>query len=190
MIIITKDNISNYLTDQDINIIDKNINKCYYFRGLNELIKDTNNKIIYNHKYYFISYINNWVSDLIYIINNNNYNDINIYIKYKNKYLNYFNIIKNIDIFFYCNTNKKIINYKYKIIEYYYNCNCKIIRIGTKVKKIFLKYYYIYYSNYSPYYYYYYNNYLLFILKISKYRNYTRIKYNLNNIIYNLLFFV
>jgi len=34
MRIITKDNISNYLTDQDINIIDKNINKCYYFVGL------------------------------------------------------------------------------------------------------------------------------------------------------------
>ena len=111
MIIITKDNISNYLTDQDINIIDKNINKCYYFRGLNELIKDTNNKIIYNHKYYFISYINNWSSYIIYIINNNNFNDINIYIKYKNKDWNYFNIIKNINIIFYFYTNAKIIEF-------------------------------------------------------------------------------
>ncbi len=50
--IITKDNISNYLTDQDINIIYKNI---ICFSGLNGIIKDKKDKIIYNHKYYFIS---------------------------------------------------------------------------------------------------------------------------------------
>ena len=189
MIIITKDNISNYLTDQDINIIDKNINKCYYFRGLNELIKDTNNKIIYNHKYYFISYINNWVSDLIYIINNNNYNDINIYIKYNNK--DKYNIINKhnlqISVLYLFRYNKKTISYNNKNISYFYNNNYKIIKMDNKVKKIFLNYY-IYYNNYSSLYYY--NNYFLFILKTSKYKNYLRIKSNLNNNINNLLFFV
>ena len=60
--------------------------------------------------------------------------------------------------------------------------------MGTKVKKIFLNNYYIYYNNYSSLYYY--NNYFLFILKTSKYKNYLRIKSNLNNNINNLLFFV
>jgi len=193
MIIITKDNISNYLTNQDINIIDKNINKRMLFSGLNELIKDikdnkdNNCKIIYNHKYYFISilYIYYHCYNKIIIINKNNFNDIKIYIKF-DKDWGYFNMIKNIDVYFYCYTNTKIINYYYKTIAYY--TNYKIIKIGTKVKKIFLNYYYIYYKNYSSLYYY--NNYLLLILKTYKYRNYIRIKSNLNNIIYNLLFFV
>jgi len=202
MIIITKDNITKYLTDQDINIIDININKKIYFSGLNELIKDIkdnkdnkdnkdkNTKIIYNHKYYFISilYINHYYNDIIIIINNNNFNDIKIFIEYKNKGWNYINIIKNIDIFFYSYSNTKFIKYKYKTIEYNYKYNYKLIKIGTKVKKIFLNYYCIYYNNYSSYYYY--NNYLLFILKTYKNRHYIEIKSNLNNIIYNLLFFV
>ena len=202
MIIITKDNISNYLTDQDINIIDKNINKKIYFSGLNGLIKDNKYKkdkkdkkdkkckIIYSQKYYFISilYINHYYNNQIILINNNNFNDIIIYIKYINKDWYCFNIIKNIDIFFYCYNNRKIIDCKNKIIEY--NYNYKLIQMCTKAKKIFLNYYYIYY-NYNNYYALYYsNNYFLFILKISKYRNYIRIKYNLNNNINNLLFFV
>jgi len=199
MIIITKDNISNYLTDHDINIIDTNINKKMYFIGLNELIKDNkdnNCKIIYNHKYYFISYNYNNYNDTIIIINNDNYNDIKIYIKYINTGWDIFNIIKNIDINFYCYyINRKIINYnKNKIIEYNYNYNYKLIKIDTKIKKIFLNYYYIYYNcnnyynNYTSLYYY--NNYFLFILKIYKNRYYIKIKSNLNNNINNLLFFV
>jgi len=200
MIIITNDNISNYLTDQDINIIDNYINKKIYFMGLNTLIKYKKDKkfkkiknhfkkfiMIYNHKYYFISYNDNIYNDIIIIINNNNYNDIKIYIKYKSK--DKYSIINNdISVFYFFYTNKKIIIYKYKFIEYYFNFNYKLIEIGTKVKKIFLNYYYIYYKNYSSLYYY--NNYFLFILKTYKNRNYTRIKSNLNNIIYNLLFFV
>jgi len=197
MIIITKDNISNYLTNQDINIIDKNINKKMYFNGLNELIKDNKYnkdkkdkkcKIIYNQKYYFISYNDHNYNDKIIIINNDNYNDIKIYIKYINTGWDYFNISKNIDIIFYCYTNTKIIKYKYKTIQYNYKYNYKLIQIGTKIKKIFLNYYYIYYNNYTSLYYY--NNYLLLILKPYKNRHYTEIKSNLNNIIYNLLFFV
>ena len=203
MIIITKDNISNYLTEKDINIIDKNINKKMYFSGLNELIKykkykkckkykkSKKCKIIYNQKYYFISYNDHNYNDKIILINNNNFNDIKIFIDYKNKDWDYFNIIKNIDITFYSYTNTKIIKYNYKTIEYNYEYNYKLIKIGIKVKKIFLNYYYIYnnFNNYSLYYYYYCNNFL-FILKIFEYRNYTRIKYNLNIIIYNLLLFV
>jgi hypothetical protein len=142
MRIITKDNISNYLTDQDINIIDKNINKKIYFSGLNGLIKDKTwkkCKIIYNQKYYFISYNDHNYYDKIILINNNNFNDIKIFIEYKNKDWDYFNIIKNIDIYFYCYTNTKIIEYKYKTIAYYYKYNYKLIEIGTKVKKIFFK---------------------------------------------------
>jgi len=196
MIIITKDNISNYFTDQDINIIDKNINKKKYFTGLNELIKDKDNKykkckIIYNHKYYFISilYINHhYYNNQIILINNNNFNDIKIYIKYINTGWDYFNISKNIDIIFYSYTNTKIIEYKYKTIQYNYKYNYTLIQIGTKIKKIYLNYYYIYYNNYTSLYYY--NNYFLFILKKYKNRHYTEVKSNLNNIIYNLLFFV
>ena len=200
--IITKDNISNYLTDQDINIIDKNINKKIYFSGLNGLIKDNKYKkdkkdkkdkkckIIYSQKYYFISilYINHYYNNKIILINNNNFNDIKIFIEYTNKDWDYFNIIKNIDIIFYSYNNKKIIKYKYKTIEYNYKYNYKLIQIGTKVKKIFLNYYYIYYNNYTSLYYY--NNYFLFILKTYKNRHYTEIKSNLNNNINNLLFFV
>jgi len=190
MIIITKDNISNYLTDQDINIIDKNINKCYYFEGLNILTKDKKCKIIYNQKYYFISYINTWYRDIIYIINNNNFNDITIYIKYKNT--DKYNIINKhnlkISVVYLFSINKKTISYNNKTISYYYNNNYKCIIIGNKVKKIFLNYYYIYYYNYTSLYYY--NNYFLFILKISKYKIYLRINSNLNNNINNLLFFV
>jgi len=189
MIIITKDNISNYLTEQDINIIDKNIKNEILFFSLNELIKDTKCKIIYNYKYYFISYNDHRYNDIIIIINNN-LNDSIIYFKYKNKdkysIINKHNLI--IFVVYLFSDNKKEINYNNKTITYYYNNNYKLIKIGTKVKKIFLNYYYIYYGNYSSLYYY--NNYFLLILKTYKYRFYIRIKSNLNNSINNLFFFV
>ena len=48
MIIITKDNIYNYLTEKDIDIIDETINNKTYFKSLYELIEDNRGKIIYN----------------------------------------------------------------------------------------------------------------------------------------------
>ena len=109
MIIITKDNISNYLTDKYINIIDKNI---ICFSGLNGIFKNKKNKIIYNHKYYFIlksCIYNTYYTNTIININNN-YNDIKIYTKYNGKEWNFFNIIKNIYVYFnyYTKKNNKL----------------------------------------------------------------------------------
>jgi len=203
MIIITKDNISNYLTDHDINIIDININKKMLFCGLNIFIFNKFGEfLLCNKKYYYITY-NNGCCYKIIIINNNNYNDIKIYIQYKNYDKICYYIIKNISIVYIYQNNNINIDYNYtnKSIEYYlnYNNNYKLIEIGTKTKKIFLdykiNYYYIYYSSdyYNYYSLYYYYNYFLFIMKICKYkfnikRNIIH-KLNLNNII-NLLFFV
>ena len=190
---ITNNNIYNYLTEKDINIIDKNINKYIsFFCGVIKFIKGMYGKVIlYNQKYYFISEIIGNIE--IIIINNNNYNDIKIYTKYptKNWYIKYNNYV-NIDYIF--SINVKRIWYNNKTIEYNYNYNYKLIKIGNISKKIFIMYnYYIYYNSINNFtLLYYYNNYFLFILKKTQFRYiyFDIIKVNLNNIIINLLFFV
>ena len=63
-------------------MIDENINNKTYFKSLYDFIEDLSGKIIYNHKYYFISYIT-YGRNIIIIINSNNFTDIKIFIKKK-----------------------------------------------------------------------------------------------------------
>jgi len=194
MIIITKDDIYNYLTDQDLNKIDKNIKSKLYFYNLKESLNKSDAKLIlYNQKYFYISY-GFWFNYIkIIIINNNNYNDIKIYIKYPNNDRVFYDMMYNISVEHDFSINKKRIDYNNTIIDYYLNNNYKFIKKGHINKKILLKYkmnyyYYIYYYNHTSLYYF--NKYFVFILKKCRFRYIIIKKFNLNNIIINLLFFV